>query len=159
VPSRIGKLSVGGLEQIASGQPYGALGTIDTRPFVSNPGYINPPAQENYYFTARDAFHMDMTARFDLALNYSYKFAKRVELFARGTVLNAFNQMALVDPNSLNTTILTARTASGFQPFNPFTTQPTQGTNWAYGPTFGQAIDRFVYGTPRTYQFSVGFRF
>src|SRR5262249_30328515 len=33
-----GKLSVSALEIIATGTPYGSVGTIDTRPFVTNPG-------------------------------------------------------------------------------------------------------------------------
>ena len=37
IPQSWGRLNIGGLEQIASGTPYGAVGTVDTRPFVTNP--------------------------------------------------------------------------------------------------------------------------
>ncbi len=34
-----------------------------------------------------------------------------------------------------------------------------QGTNWALGPKFGQALNRFAYTSPRELRVSFGVRF
>ena len=60
-----GTLTIGMIQQMASGSPYGAVGQVNTRPFVTNPGYQTPPASVDYYFTARDAFHVG-SSRVDL---------------------------------------------------------------------------------------------
>jgi hypothetical protein len=161
LPSSAGSFSLGLLEQVASGTPYGASGAVDTRPFVTNPGYLTPPASVTYFFTARDAFHTDSTSRTDLALNYSHGLGlgKRGEVFFRGTVLNLFNQMGIEDINNLNTTVLTRNNNSTLQAFNPFSTAPVEGTHWRKGDTFGQPTSRFAYQTPRTLGFSIGVRF
>jgi hypothetical protein len=175
LPQSAGKLSVSGLEIFASGTPYGSFGTIDPRPFVTNPGYLTPPAAVNYYFQPRDTFRMANTYRSDFALNYSHTIGigKRTELFFRGIIENAFNRLALTDftdagygsdpgcgtGGCINTTILTARNNAKMLRFNPFTATPVQGVNWAYGPIFGQPTNRWAYGLPRVYQFSVGLRF
>jgi hypothetical protein len=46
------------LETLGSGLPYGAVGTIDARPYVTNPGYVTPQGASSqlYYYTPRDAF-------------------------------------------------------------------------------------------------------
>ena len=56
-------------------------------------------------------------------------------------------------------TIRTAVTSSAYQPFNPFAVTPRQGTNWDYGPRFGQPLNRLAYTTPRQLRVSVGLRF
>jgi hypothetical protein len=87
VPAALGSLNLSALQYYSSGTPYGAVGTVDTRPFVPNPGYVTPPASVNYYFTARDAFHMDPLWRSDLALNYEHKLGvKQARVFFRGIV-------------------------------------------------------------------------
>jgi hypothetical protein len=170
-----GKLSVGALQIIAAGTPYGSLGTVDPRPFVTNPGYLTPPASVNYYFQPRDQFHMANVFRTDFSLNYSHTvgIGKRSELFARAILLNAWNRLVVSDYTDsgyggdpgcgtggcINTTILTARNSRNLQRFNPFTGTPVQGVNWNYGPLFGQPTNRWAYGLPRVYQFSVGVRF
>jgi outer membrane receptor protein involved in Fe transport len=164
VPSSLGRLSLGILEQIESGSPYGAVGTIDTQPFVNNPGYEQTPATVNYFFTARDAFRTETMIRTDIALNYTHRLpgARRGELFANFHVLNVFNQFQLFDISgtAINTTVLTeADDSARFQLFNPFTTTPVQGTHWDYGEKFGQAIAADAYTVPRTFRFSVGVRF
>jgi len=47
------------LEDLGSGVPYNALGSIDVRPYVTNPGYITPQGGNtvDYYFSSRDGFH------------------------------------------------------------------------------------------------------
>ena len=176
VPEAVGRLNLGLLQFYNSGSPYGAQGTVDTRPFVPNTfGYITPPATVQYYFTPRDAFHMDPLWRTDLALNYGHKLGfKKAELFFRGTVVNLFDRHGLTNfwggVNSdldlgcgtggcISTTVLTNANNNTVARFNPFTATPVEGTNWQKAPTFGQPTSRYAYQTPRTYQFALGFRF
>lgn len=60
---------------INSGSPYGALGAIDMRSYVTKPGYATAQGGStlNYYFTARDAYRLPWNFRTDLANNYSYR--------------------------------------------------------------------------------------
>jgi Carboxypeptidase regulatory-like domain/TonB dependent receptor/TonB-dependent Receptor Plug Domain len=159
--SSVGRLSVSALEAIDSGTPYGAVGTIDPRPYVPNPGYINPPASENYYFTGRDAFRTAATTHTDVAMTYAFKVAalRQTELFLRGTTINLFNQQGIANAGAIDQSILTASNSSGLQPFNPFEATPVLGVNWSYGPNFGRPLTRLAYQTPRTYAFSLGVRF
>jgi hypothetical protein len=46
-----------------------------------------------------------------------------------------------------------------YQSFNPFTTTPVEGVHWAKSPTFGLALNRFAYTTPRTFRLTFGMRF
>ena len=168
------------LQTIASGVPYGAFGPIATQPYVTNPGYLTPPAASgasavNYYFTARDAFRTEAEKRTDMAVNYNFKIpaARNTQLFAQLQVINLFNQFQLcgcgatvfanggtVTQTRIDQTALTASTnATQFTAFNPFTTTPVQGTNWALGPNFGTALNRFAYTTPREIRVSFGVRF
>ena len=76
---KVDGLTLSVLEDLASGLPYGAVGTVDARPFVaaSSPAvaaaYATPQggASETYYFTARDAFRTEASRRTDFAANYS----------------------------------------------------------------------------------------
>jgi hypothetical protein len=175
VPAAVGSLNLGLLQYYSSGTPYGAVATIDTRRYVQNPGYLTPPSQENYYFTARDAFHMDDLWRTDLAMNYAHKLGyKKAELFFRGTVVNISNRQGLTNfyggvnglldlgcgtGGCIDTTVLVNRTSASLAPFNPFTTTPVEGVNWRKADSFGKPTSRYAYQTPRTYEFSVGLRF
>ncbi len=167
-----GTLSLGAVQQMGSGAPYGALGTIDTKPYVTNPGYAAPDggrtALWDYFFTARDAFHTEATYRTDFALNYSVRpFARGgAELFIHAEILNLFNQSQLcacggtVFNNGGGTQLNKIGQAVTIrQTFNPFTTTPVEGTNWVKGANFGLPVDRFSYTTPRVYRFNVGVRF
>ena len=162
--SRLGRLNVGAVQQLQSGTPYGAVGTIRTLDYVSNPGYLTPPDTVLYYFKDRDAFHTDAMYRTDLALNYAYRLSglSRTELFAQFQLLNVFNSFQLfnIRTNAINTTVLTAvDEPDRFQTFNPFTQTPQQGVHWDYGDKFGQATGAAAYTLPRTFQFAVGVRF
>jgi hypothetical protein len=161
IPSELGSLNLGLLQFLDSGTPYGAIGLVDTRSFVQNPGYANPPASENYFFTPRDAFRTDATAHTDVAVNYAHKLgvSKRTEVFFRGTVVNLFNQQGIANASAVDRSVATANNSSRLQPFNPFTAAPARGVNWDYGPNFGRPLTRLAYQTPRTYGFSVGVRF
>ena len=113
-----------------------------------------------YYFTARDAYRTETDRRTDLALNYAHKVGVgRSEVFLQAQLLNVFNQFALYNTAQINTTVLTRSNSSAMTAFNPFTETPVQGVNWSPGPLFGQAVNKDAYTTPRTFRFSVGFRF
>ncbi len=176
LPDVAGRVSVSWLQVFNTGSPYGAVGLVDTRPYVTNPGYVNPPSTVDYYFTARDAFRMASLHQSDVSLNYARRLGiRKTEVFFRGTILNLFNRDELTNfaggtlPGSgqtgcgtggcINTTVQTNANASALVRFNPFADTPVEGVNWRKGATFGQATSRFAYQTPRTYQFSVGVRF
>jgi outer membrane receptor for ferrienterochelin and colicin len=176
VPEALGRLNLGVLQFYTSGTPYGAQGLVDTRPFVTNTfGYATPPATVQYYFTPRDAFHMDPLWRTDLALNYAHRLGfKKAELFFRGTVVNLFDREGLTNfwgginteldlgcgtGGCISTTVLTNNNNNTIARFNPFTETPVEGTHWQKAPTFGQPTSRYAYQTPRTFQFALGFRF
>lgn len=157
-----GRLNVSGVLQVQSGTPYAAIGTVDVRPYVTNPGYITPQggSSVNYYFSARDAYRTDTRKRFDLSLNYSHKLVGRAQLFAQAQILNLFNTFALEYQGSINTTVLTARNDSKrFKKFNPFTETPVEGVHYAFGPQFGDAVQANAYTMQRTFRCSFGLRF
>jgi hypothetical protein len=162
VPRKFGGLSVNVISAFDSGNPYGAVGSVDTRPYVTNPGYATRPTSENYYFTSRDAFRTEDIYRTDLSLYYTYKIADLVELFISPQVYNVFNSQHMMIVNQAVETRVTNSTS--YVAFNPFTTAPTQGArgtgaNWNYGPLFGQATSPTGFQQPRWFQISVGLRF
>ena len=172
-------LTLSALEALESGVPYGAVGPIATQPYVANPGYLTPPGNTGgsavlYYFTTRDAYRTQGQIRTDFAGNYAYHLrnAHNLELFGQLQVLNVFNQFQLcgcgqtvftnggaVTQTTIDQTVLTAANSAAYARFNPFTTTPTQGTNWTLGPHFGQALNRFAYTIPRELRVSFGLRF
>ncbi len=50
-------------------------------------------------------------------------------------------------------------TAASLPTFNPFTTTPTEGVNYRYGPDYGNPTAPTDYQNPRSFQFSFGIRF
>jgi outer membrane receptor for ferrienterochelin and colicin len=164
------QVSLSLVEQMQSGTPYGAVGSVqlsdaDGNPLVVNPGYVTPPETTTYYFTPRDAFHTAAMYRTDLSLNYTRRMGSgphALELFGRFQVFNVFNQFQAFNltAGEINTTVLTAvDDPSTYQLFNPFTDTPVEGVNWDKGPKFGQVVDERAYTLPRTFQFSLGARF
>jgi hypothetical protein len=119
-----------------SGRPYGAAGWVGMEPFVSNPGYQQPPVAVRYYFTARDAFRTEPIARMDLALTYSRRMPGTVhsELFTEFDVLNLFDRERVVNPGRLAIT-RTAFTDPSLQSFDPFTETPIEGVHWTIDNT------------------------
>jgi carboxypeptidase family protein len=170
-------LSVSVLQDASSGVPYGAVGVVDARTFVTNPGYVTPQggSTEAYYYTARDAFRTEATYRTDVALNYSRRIKavrRQPEIFAQAQLLNAFNGFQLcgcgadvfsngggVVLTRIDQSVLSGTNSAAYQKFNPFTTTPVQGVNWNYGPNFGKALSRLAYTTPRTFRLTFGVRF
>ena len=165
VKQALGTLDLAVLQGISSGTPYGAAGTVKSSSYVPasvNSAYVTPMGASGvvYYFTARDAYRTETDRRTDLALNYAHKVGiSGSEVFLQAQLLNVFNQFALYNTAQINTTVLTRSNSSAMTVFNPFTETPVQGVNWSPGPLFGQAINKDAYTTPRTFRFSVGFRF
>jgi outer membrane receptor protein involved in Fe transport len=173
-------LSLSVVQTLTSGVPYGEAGSIATQPYVANPGYLTPPGNTGgsavtYFFTARDAFRLQGEKRTDLAANYVYKLknAHNVQFFGQLQVINLFDNSDLcgcggtvfanggqVTQTRIDQTVRTASTnAALYTRFNPFTTTPVQGVNYAPGPNFGTALNRFAYTTPRQLRISFGVRF
>lgn len=190
-------LTLTALQLMESGVPYPAGGRdvsmplaatsgVDPRPYITNPGYLNPPDANNtpYYFTARDAFRTEKQIRTDFAANYVYRIpgAHGIELFGQLQVINLFNQSQLcacgatafgtgaagnaggINVQRLSTAVLLPGalipgTTNRYATFNPFTTTPVKGVNWDLSPTFGQAVSRFAYTTPQSMRLSFGVRF
>jgi hypothetical protein len=180
-------LTLSVLQALESGVPYNAANVnsttvngVDPRPYVTNPGYVTPPdgASTQYFFTARDAFRMEGQRRTDFAAMYSHDMGvgsgRSIGVYLQAQVINIFNQFQLcgcggnatfpLGGNIQNQTIDSAvRTnvthPALYQPFNPFTTTPLEGVHWAKSPTFGKALNRFAYTTPRTFRVTFGARF
>ncbi|MEW5876874.1 MAG: carboxypeptidase regulatory-like domain-containing protein [Acidobacteriota bacterium] len=171
------RLNVSFLQTYMSGTPYGAVGTISlinrnpgggNAPYVTNPGYRNPPTTQTYYFTNRDAYRTPDITSTDIAFNYSFftdLFGSRLELFVQPEVRNVFNHK---DPIAVDTTVYTRVTQTGFDTFNPFTETPREcpqgqsncaGYHWQKGPNFGKPTTAGSYQTPRTFLVSLGVRF
>ena len=172
--SSTGSLNVGLVQQFNSGIPYSAVATVDPRPYVLNPSYLMRPVSVEYYFSQRGAFRTEASYRTDLAINYTHKIpagGRSPEVFFHSEVLNVFNKFQLcgcgdtVFNNGGKSNLATINQGvfgpgvSGMQTFNPFTQTPVEGVNWSKRPTFGTAVNRLAYTTPRTFRFSVGVRF
>jgi hypothetical protein len=162
IAERFGGVTVGVLEQINSGTPYGALGSIRSGPYVTDPGYAEPPDTVGYWFTGRDEFRTENMFRTDLSINYEYRLGGGTSLFGQVQVVNVFNQFQLFNlgSNAINTTVLTAvDDPDRFSTFNPFTERPVQGVHWDYDDRFGTPTGAAAYTLPRTFQFALGVRF
>jgi hypothetical protein len=186
-PPGVSGLTLSLLQALESGVPYSAsnqngsfVNGVDPRPYVGNPGYLNPPdgANTQYFFTDRDAFRLEGQKRTDFAALYNYGLgmggSRTLDFFIQAQVINLFNQFQLcgcggnaafaLGGNVQNQTVDTAvRTnvtnPTLYQAFNPFTTTPVEGVHWAKSPTFGLALNRFAYTTPRTFRMTFGLRF
>jgi hypothetical protein len=152
VPKALGQFALGFMERYDSGGPWDYNMTIDSRPYVTNPGYLVPPSSVTYYATGRGEFRFDGAWRSDLSLSWNHKVVGKTQLFVRAVMNNVFNNHALT---SFNTTIVT----TGLAAFNPFTSTPVEGANWQKGPEFGKAASPSSYQSPRDFNVSVGFRF
>jgi len=157
-----GRLNIGLLQRMNSGRPYSADASIDTRPFVTNPGYLTPDSTITYYFGGRGIFRTDTIWSTDVSLNYYLPIGigERTEIFARFVVSNLFNN-AGQDRTSDETVFTASNQNSGrtMQRFDPFTEQPVEGVHYELGPNFGVPISADDYQNPREYLFSIGFRF
>jgi hypothetical protein len=133
-----GRLTIGLLWRLQSGAPYGALGWIDPRPFVANPGFAQPPAAVPYYFTNRDAFRSEGLSRVDLSVQFARPVPGllRGEWFVRADVLNLFNSTAPLDPWRDAVVVTALQDPAGLSAFNPFVDRPAEGVHWMFDPRF-----------------------
>ena len=155
---RLGQFNLGLLQRFDSALPYDALGPVDSRSWVANPGYLTPPSTVSYYFSPRFGLRWDNAWSTDVSVNWSKKIAPvQTEVFFRGVITNIFNNSAVLSGNS---TILTREgSRTDLQPFNPFVDTPVLGVHWAYSPSFGQPTGPDSFQTPRTFSCSAGIRF
>ena len=165
VPSSFGALTVSAVQAYDTGVPYGAVGTVRSRTFVTNPGYVLPPSSVTYYFTARDAFRTDDIKRTDLAINFVKTIGSHIEVFIQPQVLNLFNNQGVIAVDTTVNTVLNPGTGT-FTTFNPFTQTPVKRAdvsdktaNWDLGPNFGKPTSVNSYQIPRQFQVTMGVRF
>jgi outer membrane receptor for ferrienterochelin and colicin len=173
-------LSVSALQDLASGTPYGAAGTVDARPYVPASianQYATPQggSTETYYYTARDAFRTEATARTDIAANYSRGFTTgghKIEGFIQAQILNLFNAQDLCgcggtvfsngsafQVQRIGQGVLSPANNTTMVKFDPFNITPVQGVNWNYNANFGTPLNRFAFTSPRTFRLGFGVRF
>ncbi len=155
-PAAAGRFDLGVLERWDSSDASSADGTIDPRSYVTNPGYQSVPSTVTYYFEPRGDQRYDDLWRTDVSLSWTLRAAGRVDVFFRGVLLNLFDQAAQLSGDE---TILTRTNNTQYALFNPFTTTPTLGTHYAFGPNYGQPTGTGDYQAPREFNFSVGIRF
>ncbi|HVT43595.1 MAG TPA: TonB-dependent receptor [Thermoanaerobaculia bacterium] len=177
-----GKINASVLHTYMSGRAYSAAAFIDATGrtagtqfpgIAENPGYRLSQAGTNhtYFFSDRGEFRTDEFNSTDLAVTYTLPIS-RVNIFLQGSLINAFNNDGIINPNGTVLTRRNAGAASGLVAFNPFTTTPIEcpqgaaaaqctamGAHWQKGTSFGGATDVNSYQLPRTYNFSAGIRF
>ena len=180
----IGALNVSLLQNYDSGQPYSAVQSIDIGKYACKPSAtcLQPllpadstystqttPTSYQYYFSDRGQYRLPNISSTDFSLMYRYPIS-RVELWAKGDLLNVFNRNSVA---LVNTTVNTAATSGTFATFNPFTTTPIEcpqgtaaatcksmGANFQKGANFGIPTNQTTgFQTPRSYRFAVGVRF
>ena len=157
LPEALGTFDLGFQEKYESGLPYDLSMSVDTRPYVTNPGYLAPPATVTYFISGRGAYRFGGSTTSDLSLSWNRNVGFGTsQVFARLVMNNVLNENALT---SYNVTVLGKANDSTLAAFNPFTTTPVEGVNWKKGPSFGQATSPGSYQSPRNYYFSVGLRF
>jgi hypothetical protein len=162
-------LSVSLLQNFFSGTPYSDAISVDTSAgsltgdyiratFPAANNYVQPSSTSTYFPSGRGSFTTEDTTRTDLSVSYSFNFSiagKDVSLFLIPSIINVFDEDATDNPNSDTLDF----TNSGLADFNAFTDTPVRGVNYDLGDEFGQADSFGDFQQPRTFQFSLGFRF
>jgi len=168
LPTGIGDFLFSLMQRFESGMPFSTAGTIDTRPFVANPGYQNPISGVSYFFNGRGDLKPDDTTATDLSVTYTLPI-KAVDLFVTAQVFNVFNQQAVLAGDM---TVLTEYDEDYLALFNPWTETPIEcpqgaapsvcedmGAHWQLGELFGLPEFESDYQRPRTYVLMLGLRF
>jgi hypothetical protein len=153
---RRGRIAVTLLQALDSGRPYEAVGFIDPRPWVDNPGYRTPPARVAYFFSPPAAFRTDTITRTDFALVWTMPGPRGIEFFVKPEVSNLFDEQAVV---AVDTTVLTAVNDRTLHAFDPFRETPSEGRHYRLGPQFGEPLGAPGYQSPRTFRIGLGVRF
>ena len=153
-----GRLALGFMQRLDSGLGYDNSMAIDSRPYVTNPGYLLPTSAVTYYVSERGAEKYDSIWRTDLSLswNRSLPGPGQAQVFVRFVINNIFNNTGI---ESFNTTIQGRSQDSTLAAFNPFTEKPVEGVSWKKGPNYGQPTSPTSYQSPRDFNISAGFRF
>jgi hypothetical protein len=154
----VGRVDIALVQRADSGVAVDVNGSVDPRPYVTNPGYVTPVGSVAYYFNPRGSFRWDPVYSTDFAVTWATRLPsmQKAEVFFRGVTTNIFNNTAVTRGDiGINTRL----NNSAYQAFNPFTTTPVQGVNWDYSPTFGQPQAFDDYQQARLFSFSVGIRF
>jgi hypothetical protein len=159
-PQAVGSLAIGFMQRYDSALPYDLNMSVDSRPYVTNPGnyYLTPPSTVTYFVSDRGEFRFNSVWRTDLSLSWNHSVPgwRSSQVFVRFVATNVFNNQSI---DSFNTTIISRTGDSTLAAFNPFTETPVEGVNWKKGPSFGQPTSPSSYQSPRDYNVSVGFRF
>ena len=170
IPTGFGDFDLSLLQSFDSGGRSSVVGSVDPRPYVTNPGYLTPPASIDYFFGGRGTIKSDDITRTDLGLNYSVRLTRGVQLFVRPQIINVFNEQGV---ESFDSEVLTAvDLPTTFKAFNPFTEIPKEcpqgaaaadcqamGANFQRGAGFGEPNSEGDFQQARTFRFSVGLRF
>ncbi len=158
LPEQLGDGTLGFMQRFDSGLGYDYNMTVDSRPYVTNPGYITPPSTVTYYLGDRGGLRFNGIWRTDLSLSWHRRLPAlpRAQIFFRGVVNNVLNTLRM---DGFNTSIIGRTGDATLAAFNPFTEKPVEGVNWTKGPSFGQATSPTSYQSPRDFSFSVGVRF
>lgn len=158
VPRGAGRLVLGAVQRFETGLAWSAVGNINPRAYVGNPGYRTPPTSVQYFFGPRGEYRTDTLSATDLSLNWSRRIpgARRGQAFVRAVLVNAFNRAAAT---RVNKTILTRNDSAVYQAFDPFAGTPVPGLHYGLGSDFGEPIGPFDYQAPREFSISLGVRF
>ena len=161
VAQRFGEMNAGLVQRLDSSLPYDANASINTQPYVTNPGYLSPPSTVTYYFTGRGALRFDDIWTTDASFNWTKTLPgqRKARVFFRGVLTNLFNRSGQVGGDSTVFTSTAPGTVTGLVAFNPFTSTPVEGTNWVKSSNFGRPSAPGDYQVPRTVSFSLGLRF
>jgi len=154
----LGRLTLGLVQRYDSGRPWSAVGNVNPKSFVANPGYLTPPTSVPYFFSPRGAYRTAATASTDLSVSWSRRVprTKRAQIYGRALLINAFNRSAVVN---VGRTVLTRNDSATYQLFNPFTDTPIAGVHYGFGSDFGRPRTPGDYQPPREFTFSLGLRF
>ncbi|CAM2066136.1 TonB-dependent receptor [Sulfidibacter corallicola] len=161
MPTSFGDFNFSLLHTFNSALPYGVVGTLDIAADPTAFGfpsydevshYATPPRSVTYHFTDPDALEWDDIHSTDLAVNYSYMFRERYELFLQMEVTNIFNNDGIIDGD---TTVDTA----GAEAFNVFDETPQEGVHYNLGQSFGKGTASGDFQAPREFRFDVGVKF
>jgi len=155
----LGAFDFGAVQRFDSGVAQDISGSVDARPYVTNPGghYLAPPSSFGYYYFPRGSFRWNNIWTTDLSLNWSKRIGVHsTQIFFRGVMSNIFNNSAQTGGDL---TLLSNVQNKTYATFNPFTTTPVEGVNWAKGPNFGKPLAVTDYQPARQFSFSMGVRF
>jgi hypothetical protein len=158
LPAGAGRLTLGVVQRVESGVAWSAVGSINPRAYVVNPGYVTPPTAVPYYFGPRGEFRNATLLATDLSATWAGRppGLKKGQWFVRAHAVNVFNGATAI---RVNRTVLTRNDSATFQAFNPFVDTPVRGVHYGYGTDFGKPVGPTDYQAPREFSLSLGFRY